>query len=148
MVEVAGNDKQGHVRTAGWSGPVFKDEVVFGSLPPDLHGKVIKVVTEAAVKGGVIALVLEGPRGVAWSTAAGYVSEHGWTVHINDFLTTEFGEAAARRRVCLVAASGGFEGNPMDRTTSSSSLAAPMSAQLEPARMAPAGHWGAPVRMA
>ena len=131
----------GQCRRAAWSGPVEKSEVVFASLPADVRGKVLQVVTEAVVNGQGPLAVLEGPRQVPWEKATRLLEEAHWSTELNEFLTTEFGELAVRRRVCLIATNGTPLHEGLVMATSRSVLGAPMSAALKPAKAVPSEAW-------
>ncbi|CAE7377685.1 unnamed protein product, partial [Symbiodinium necroappetens] len=98
-VEAAGSKAR---RAALW-GPVEPGEIVMTSLPPDVHGKVVEAVFKASVDGEALLLVMEGPRGVAWDRALTLAERAGWSAELCEYVTTEFGEVAARRRRCIVA---------------------------------------------
>ncbi|CAE7937610.1 unnamed protein product [Symbiodinium necroappetens] len=88
----------GCCRSAPWSGAVLRDEVVFASLPPDVHAKTVVAVCTAAIEGPARFVVIEGPRQVAWEQAAKVFERAMWDNETQEFLTTEFGEIAVRRR--------------------------------------------------
>ncbi|CAE7036810.1 unnamed protein product [Symbiodinium sp. CCMP2592] len=113
----------GQGRSSSWSGPVFPAEVVFASLPPDLHAKVILTASKTAIEGKAQLVIFEGPRQVC------------------EFLTTEFGELAARRRKCMVAAPHGSVQGLFVANTSRGTLAPPMSAVLGDARSTSVSQW-------
>ena len=54
------------VRRATWKGPAVAGEIVMVTVPPDVHGKVLRMVTNAAIEGDAALLVMEGPRAAAW----------------------------------------------------------------------------------
>ena len=136
----------GRPRTATWRGPVKNHEVVFASFPPDLHGKVCFHAASAAIAGRASLVVFEGPRSVPWSQLAELFTHHAWEVSVAEFLTTEFGEAAARRRVCLVASFHVRVDYALEATTSRGRLAPPAGALLRPAREVGQEHWIFPER--
>ena len=117
------------------------------AFPPDFHGKLIKAAADAALQGEAALVVFEGPRAVTWDGAAKTFVRAGWDVHVAEFISTEFGEATARRRVCLVAHPNKLIGNPMDTTTCRSLLAPPMAPHLEPTKMAPQSLWITPEKL-
>ena len=105
-------------RRAAWKGPVGSNEIVMASFPPDQHGKVAAVATNTVLNGEARLVVFEGPRCVLWEATATSFTQAGWNVHVGEFVTTEFGEAAARRRVCLVASMCELAQDPLTQTTS------------------------------
>ena len=68
-------------------------------------------------------------------------------MHIGEFVTSEFGEAAVRRRVCLVATPGEMDGNPLEFTTRRSKLAPPMSPHLDATKASDNERWIGPVKV-
>ena len=159
VVELAGHDRfvfdfvacgtaiGCRARSAEWAGPVRKGEIVMAASPPDFHGKLIKVAADAALQGEAALVVFEGPRAVTWDGAAKIFLRAGRDVRVAKFISTEFGEATARRRVCLVAYPNKLIGNPMDTTTCRSLLAPPMAPHLEPTKTAPQSLWITPEKL-
>ncbi|CAE7205713.1 unnamed protein product [Symbiodinium sp. CCMP2592] len=131
----------GQGRSSSWSGPVFPAEVVFASLPPDLHAKVILTASKTAIEGKAQLVIFEGPRQVPWEKAARLFERAMWDTEVCEFLTTEFGELAARRRKCMVAAPHGSVQGLFVANTSRGTLAPPMSAVLEDARSTSVSQW-------
>ena len=109
------------------------------ALPPDACGKVARAVAWAAVSGEAALAVLEGPRAVKWREAV--------QVNVEEFVTTEFGEAAARRRVCMVASADVEVQGALEGTTSRSWLAPPMNAKIQPLREVGPEQWFSPERV-
>ena len=134
-------------RTATWAGPVKRGEIVLAAFPPDMHGKVATQAAQAAIDGEAAVAVFEGPRNVAWDKTAKQFLRSHWFVHIGEFVTSEFGEAAVRRRVCLVASQGELEENPLECTTSRSKLGPPMSPHLDQTRAVEGKQWIGPVKI-
>ena len=133
-------------RKAPWAGPVEQDEIVMASFPPDFHGKVASQAIRAAIEGGAGLVVFEGPRAVTWEAAARQFLKATWSVHIGEFVTSEFGEAAVRRRVCLVASRDDLGGNPLELTCRGK-LAPPMNPHLDPTKGASDSQWIGPVKI-
>ena len=131
----------GSCRSAPWSGGVLQDEVVFASLPPDVHAKTVVAVCTAAIEGPARLVVIQGPRQVAWEQAATVFERAMWDNETQEFLTTEFGEIAVRRRKCLVAAPSGSVQGCFLANTSRGALAPPMSAVLSPVRDVAKEQW-------
>ncbi|CAE6959396.1 unnamed protein product [Symbiodinium sp. CCMP2592] len=131
----------GQGRSSSWSGPVFPAEVVFASLPPDLHAKVILTASRTAIEGKAQLVIFEGPRQVPWEKAARLFERAMWDTEVCEFLTTEFGELAARRRKCMVAAPHGSVQGLFVANTSRGTLAPPMSAVLGDARSTSVSQW-------
>ncbi|OLP75601.1 hypothetical protein AK812_SmicGene44576 [Symbiodinium microadriaticum] len=94
----------GSCRRATLSGPVESNEVVFASIPPDVHGKVLWAIVETVLCGQCPLAVVEGPRQAPWDEAVKAFKKAEWSTDLNEYLTTEFGECAARRRKCLIVA--------------------------------------------
>ena len=80
-------------------------------------------------------------------------TEHLWEVHYDEFLTTEFGKVAVRRRICLVASSlcgvagcrawfvgAPHEGGPGRGQASAGARMEPKSKQSWPSSIAPFPH--------
>ena len=104
--------------------------------------------TAAAIGGEASLVVFEGPRTVLWEHIVDTFAGRLWKVTTGEFLTTEFGEAAARRRVCVVAAPDIEVEDALDSTTSRGRLAAPAGAVLAPTRDVGPENWIFPDRTA
>ena len=136
-----------HTRTSGWTGPVHKDELVFAALPPDRHGKVGLAVARAALHGEARLVVLEGPRAADWQRIVEEFKQACWHVFEGEFVTTEFGEVAARRRVCVVASGVCEVGDALGHTTCRGLLAPPMSSKILPTKFVTSDRWLRPCKV-
>ena len=134
-------------RRAKWHGPVVPGEIVMVTVPPDTHGKVMAMVTTAAIEGDAALLVIEGPRAAAWSVAVELCVRHRWNVSQDEFLTTEFGEVAVRRRVCLVASRSTDVVDALKVCVTRGALAPPMSAVLDETKNVPRHQWHRPDKL-
>ena len=141
------NAAGGQCRRATWSGPVGVGEVVFASLPPDVHGKCLQAVTKAVIEGRPLLVILEGPRQALWEEATRLLNEAQWSTELNEYLTSEFGEFAVRRRKCLIATVAFPLENAFSTATSRSVLGPPMSAALCPAKSVPNEAWVYPDKL-
>ena len=94
------------IRVVEWSchGRSVKDfEATAGhlALGVDSQGRQLCKVVDTAKTAGATLCIIEGPRGVAWELAEEKCDQKQWGHGIIEFVTTELGEAAARRRRCL-----------------------------------------------
>ena len=128
----------GLVRRSALQGPVHKGEIVMTTLPPDVHGKALEAVVRACVDGPACLAVIEGPRGVDWDRGVCLLDGAGWDYEMAEFVTTEFGEVAARRRVCVVASGSLCVEGAFRATTCRGILGPPMSSVLRPTKGVPA----------
>ena len=79
-------------------------EVVFVSLPPDVHGMLMKSVTEATINGEAeLAVLVWGPGKSLTRSNLAFELFKGALSETAELLTTEFGELTARTRKCLLA---------------------------------------------
>ena len=105
-------------------------EIVVASFPPDNFGKAMFHAVGAAIAGEAALVVCEGPCGLPWENIEGEFRQRDWNVTVDEFLTTEFGEMAVRRRKCLVASPDIRVDGTLATTTSRSTLAPPIGATL------------------
>eukprot|EP00435_Cladocopium_sp_Y103_P042118 s923_g11.t1 len=91
------------LESAGQDGPV----VLCATLGVDEQGRHLLRVLETAKTVGAWVVVVEGPRTVAWELGERRCNDKGWGHHLVEFVTTELGEAMARRRRCLMVHTGG-----------------------------------------
>ena len=127
----------GQGRVAPWNGPINEGEIVMASFPPDQNGEVAAQAVAAVIGGEAQLVVFEGPAVVPWK----YVVDTLANVAAEEFLTTEFGEAAVRRRVCVVAAPLIEVADALTSTTSRGRLAPPVGVLLGPTRTVAQRDW-------
>eukprot|EP00438_Fugacium_kawagutii_P035496 Skav226807 [mRNA] locus=scaffold2056:134273:145141:- [translate_table: standard] len=72
--------------------------VVATTLGPDPRGKVVDRFWDFLDQEVCDAVVVEGPRDVAWDVLVTKAERAGWKCNVVEFLTTELGEVLARRR--------------------------------------------------
>lgn len=72
------------------------------TLGVDRQGIHLRRALDFFKKEGAWVGIVEGPRQVAWSAAEEWCARQGWHLVMEEFVTTEFGEALARRRQCLI----------------------------------------------
>ena len=72
------------------------------TLGVDSQGRQVQKVLCAAKTAKAELVVIEGPRAVAWELAEKRCDEWSWGYARIEFVTTEFGEAMARRRQCMI----------------------------------------------
>ena len=89
------------------AGQIGEPTILCASLGMDEQGRHFQRVLEAAKTVGAWLVLVEGPRAVAWDLGERRCQQRGWGSSIVEFVTTELGEAMARRRRCLVARPGG-----------------------------------------
>ena len=77
-----------------------------GSLSTDPYGKMLSRFLESAEKSKAMVALAEGPRAVAWDLGEKFCQRKGWNYDLVEYVTTEFGEALARRRRALVVQCG------------------------------------------
>ena len=73
------------------------------TLGVDSQGRQVQKVLGAAKTAKAELVVIEGPRAVAWELAEKRCEEWSWDFTRIEFVTTEFGEAMARRRQCITS---------------------------------------------
>ena len=78
------------------------DRLLCGSLSTDPYGKMLARFLECAERSKAKVALAEGPRAVAWELGEKFCQRRGWNYDLVEFVTTEFGEALARRRKALV----------------------------------------------
>ena len=135
------------VRRAVWARPVHEGEIVMAAFPPHAHGKVARAATLATLDGKASLAVFEGPRTVPWEAIESEFEGAGWEISMDEFVTTEFGEAAARRRRCLVASPEFSVNQALVATSCRGMLAPPCRACLGPTRLVPEDHWIEPEKL-
>ena len=87
--------------------------IVCATLKIDRYGTGIKRVLALGQARDAWVVVVEGPVESSWETAENYCVKHGWVIYTADFVTTEFGEAMARRRrFALIGLRGPLTGEP------------------------------------
>ena len=77
------------------------------TLGVDSQGRQVQRVLSAAKTAKAELVVIEGPRAVAWELAERRCEQWSWGFARIEFVTTEFGEAMARRRQCMIVRPGG-----------------------------------------
>eukprot|EP00435_Cladocopium_sp_Y103_P045096 s974_g12.t2 len=82
------------------------------TVGPDMQGRQLRKCLQAMVERKAWLGLIEGPRMVAWELGERLCEERGWLVKHFEYITTEHGEAMARRRRCLVifCRGGHYEG--------------------------------------
>ncbi|CAE7778356.1 unnamed protein product [Symbiodinium sp. CCMP2592] len=128
-------------------GPIEEGEIALASLPPDRHGHAIGAIVKACVQGPAGLVVIEGPRGVKWTSGIHLLEAAGWNYEVAEFVTTEFGEVAARRRTCVTASPHRKVEGALCATTSRGVLGPPMSSAIRPTRCVPPVCWLKPERV-
>jgi hypothetical protein len=98
--------------------------ILCASLGMDEQGRHLQRVLEAAKTVEAWLVLVEGPRSVAWDLGERRCQQRGWGVGVIEYVTTELGEAMARRRRCLVARPEGAL--PEDWTTGLVRVGAPV----------------------
>ena len=73
--------------------------IVCATVGVDPHGKKCQAVLKVSKEKGAWVTLLEGSRNVDWGVVDREVQRRDWTGYVMDFVTTEHGEALARRRV-------------------------------------------------
>ena len=74
--------------------------VLCATVGVDPQGKKCRAVLKASQESRAWVTVLEGSRNVDWGMVDREVQRHEWAGYILDYVTTDHGEALARRRVC------------------------------------------------
>eukprot|EP00435_Cladocopium_sp_Y103_P010990 s1238_g2.t2 len=89
--------------------PAYQGEplILCATLGVDEQGRHLHQVLEAAKTAQAWLVVVEGPRAVAWDIGEKKCQKQGWGQVLVEFVTTELGEAMARRRRCLFVRPGG-----------------------------------------
>ena len=81
--------------------------ILCATLGVDSQGRHLTKVLAAAKTVGAWVCLIEGPRAVAWDVGEMKCQKEAWGYGMLEFITTELGEASARRRKCLVVRPGG-----------------------------------------
>eukprot|EP00435_Cladocopium_sp_Y103_P002944 s2186_g1.t1 len=89
------------------AGTVGGPVILCATLGVDEQGRHLHQVLEAAKTSGAWLVIIEGPRAVAWDIGEKRCTAQGWGCKLVEFVTTELGEAMARRRRCLLVRPGG-----------------------------------------
>ena len=85
-------------------GPV----ILCATLGVDSQGRQLCKVLDTACTIKAWFAVVEGPRAVAWELGEQKCHRRGWDCAVVEFVTTEFGEAMARRRRCMFISTEGI----------------------------------------
>ena len=88
----------------GGEGPV----ILCATLGVDSQGRHLCKVLDAANTLKAWLAIVEGPRAVAWELGEQKCKKRGWDCAVIEFVTTEFGEAMARRRRCMFVSTEGI----------------------------------------
>ena len=72
--------------------------VVCATVGVDMLGKQCRAALSFSIGQGAWVTILEGPRSVAWEMVETRCAQQGWHFGMEEFVTTELGEAMARRR--------------------------------------------------
>ena len=75
--------------------------LIAATIGPDPQGKAVKKYVQFLEVEEFDGAVLEGPREVAWGIIASWAAKNGWNTTQLEFITSELGEAMARRRVVV-----------------------------------------------
>ena len=78
------------------------------TLGVDLRGSCLRKALRFFQEKGAWVGLVEGPRQVAWELGEEWCCQQGWHWALEEFVTTELGEALARRRCCLVVSRWGL----------------------------------------
>eukprot|EP00435_Cladocopium_sp_Y103_P066762 s1381_g29.t1 len=81
--------------------------VVCASLGADSQGRALSKMLEFSKEEHAWVGLVEGPRNVPWELGEKRCQREGWGYGLIEYVTTEHGEALARRRQCLVFDCGG-----------------------------------------
>ena len=133
-----------HCAVARQEGEPDKKLIVLASLGPDRDGRESAFAVEEGIRLGATVILLEGPRCARWESAQESAEAAGWNWTMDEFLTTEFGELCARRRLCLVATLGHPRENILDAAGQRAVVAAPMSLAVRRAEDVAKEEWTYP----
>lgn len=92
-------DFEGVAKGCGAKGPVL---IVAGTFACDVQGKQVKAFLRCAEEEKAEIVIAEGPSQCQWQEVEEWCTGKGWHTGRLEFLTTEFGEAMARRRVAMI----------------------------------------------
>ena len=82
--------------------------ILCATLGVDSQGRQLCKVMDTANEVKAWIAVVEGPRAVAWELGERKCKLRGWNYATVEFVTTEFGEAMARRRRCMFISTEGI----------------------------------------
>ena len=86
-------------RSCGAEGTVL---IVAGTFGCDVQGKHVKMFIDYAEEKKAEVVVAEGPSQVQWEAIEEWCAQKGWHTGRLEFISTEFGEAMARRRIAVI----------------------------------------------
>lgn len=86
-------------------------KLLCATLGPDVQGRHLRRFLAEASKRGAWLGMAEGPKVVAWELGEQMCMEKGWAACVMEYVTTEHGEAMARRRKCMIVF---FKGERVD----------------------------------
>ena len=86
-------------RSCGAKGTVL---IVAGTFGCDVQGKHVRTFIDCAEERKAEVVVAEGPSQVQWEAIEEWCARKGWHTGRLEFISTEFGEAMARRRIAVI----------------------------------------------
>lgn len=121
--------------------------VVMSTLSPDESNAAFRSVVKGC-EGDVWLCVVEGPRSSDWGLREEIFRKKGWKSAVLNFVTTEFGEGAARSRCVLVAWKYEVVTEDVGKFVVRSATARPMATIVDSAKKCSEGLvWKKPFRM-
>ena len=123
-------------------------EVLAGSLGPDEGQKGFKRMV-GQIGAATWVCIVEGPHTSDWGWREEHIRvQRGWRTYLLKFVTTEFGECAARSRCALIAWRHGAEMEDVEKLVVRSATARPLAAVVGKAQEDSTGLiWERPWRM-
>ena len=113
----------------------------------DIDGKILGKFLRWAEEAQAEVAVVEGPLLAGWKRMIETGTERGWHTHMVDFITTEFGEALARRRRAAVLTKTPVEAELIEAAMVRGVVATPLGAVLERREVSDGLAWMTPMKL-
>ena len=113
----------------------------------DIEGKVLMNFLRWASEANATVAVVEGPLLAGWRRMSEEGLELGWYPQFLDFVTTEFGEALARKRRAAVLTRQPLEAEMVEASVVRSAVATPLGSVLERKEVSDGLAWMTPMKL-
>ena len=123
-----------------------KCKIVVGTIGCDLKGTSLESFLKYTEELKGLVGVVEGPCLANWSCAQTWCERAGWACIVVEYLTTEFGEALARRRKALMAVAKVLEDKLTEEPLVRTVVATPLGTLIKPGEVWKGLAWEKPAR--
>lgn len=123
-----------------------KCKIVMGTIGCDLKGTSLESFLKYTKELKGLVGVVEGPCLANWSCAQTWCEKAGWACIMVEYLTTEFGEALARRRKALMAVAKVLEDKLTEEPLVRTVVATPLGTLIKPGEVWKGLAWEKPAR--